>query len=129
MRPGICPWFDRPRSLREEGPRIGEDAVTPSRTIRVQSQNIFSAIRNQSETTTKPATTQLPHAFKRIRLEIARSKEFPSGSSRHGYEFVAPLDGNGHIDPSLWRQHRDNCRVRRFWGGEEEIGHLFWGVH
>jgi hypothetical protein len=73
---------------------------------------------------TKSATTQLPHAFKRIRLEIARSKEFPSGSSRHGYEFVAPLDGNGHIDPSLWRQHRDNCRVRRFWGGEEEIGHL-----
>ena len=81
-------------------------------------------MRNQSETMTKPATTQLPHAFKRIRLEIARSKEFPSGSSRHGYEFVAPLDGNGHIDPSLWRQHRDNCRVRRFWGGEEEIGHL-----
>jgi hypothetical protein len=73
---------------------------------------------------TKPATTQLPHAFKPIRLEIARSTEFPSGSSRHGYEFVAPLDGSGHIDPSLWRKHRDNCRVRRFWGGEEEIGHL-----
>jgi hypothetical protein len=73
---------------------------------------------------TKPATTQLPHAFKRIRLGIARSTEFPSGSSRHGYEFVAPLDGSGHIDPSLWRKHRDNCRVRRFWGGEEEIGHL-----
>ena len=37
---------------------------------------------------------------------------------------MAPLDGSGHIDPSLWRKHRDNCRVRRFWGGEEEIGHL-----
>jgi hypothetical protein len=71
------------------------------------------------------AMTQLPHAFKRIRLELARSKEFPAGSSRHGYEFVAPLDTNGHIDPELWRKHREHCRVRRFWAGEdEEIGRL-----
>lgn len=69
--------------------------------------------------------TKLPHSFKRIRLNLARSKEFPEGSARHGYEFVAPLDGEGHIDPALWRQHRDNCRVRRFWEGEEdEIGFL-----
>jgi hypothetical protein len=33
----------------------------------------------------------LPHALKRIRLHLARSRDFPSGSSRHGYEFVAPL--------------------------------------
>ena len=65
------------------------------------------------------------HALKRIRLELARSKEFPAGSARHGYEFVAPLDGNGHIDPHLWQQHRDHCRVRRFWGDEgEETGRL-----
>ena len=37
------------------------------------------------------AMTTLPHAFKRIRLNLARSKEFPEGSMRHGYEFVAPL--------------------------------------
>jgi hypothetical protein len=67
--------------------------------------------------------TALPHSFKRIRLNMARSKEFPEGSARHGYEFVAPLDKNGHIDAALWRQHRDNCRVRRFWEGEDdEIG-------
>lgn len=67
----------------------------------------------------------LPHAFKRIRLELARSKEFPSGSARHGYEFVAPLDSKGHIDPQLWQQHRDHCRVRRFWSDEpDEIGRL-----
>jgi hypothetical protein len=29
--------------------------------------------------------TQLPHALKRIRLNLACSKEFPSGSDRHGY--------------------------------------------
>ena len=69
--------------------------------------------------------TTLPHTLKRIRLNLARSKEFPQGSSRHGYEFVAPLDGNGHIDVALWRQYRDHCRVRRFWEGQDdEIGFL-----
>lgn len=73
---------------------------------------------------TRPVTT-LPHTFKRIRLNLARSKEFPEGSSRHGYEFVAPLDAKNHIDVALWRQHRDNCRVRRFWEGEDDqIGFL-----
>jgi hypothetical protein len=69
--------------------------------------------------------TTLPHTLKRIRLNLARSKEFPQGSPRHGYEFVAPLDGNGHIDIALWRAHREHCRVRRFWEGEDdEIGFL-----
>lgn len=67
----------------------------------------------------------LPHAFKRIRLHVARSKEFPGGSTRHGYEFVAPLDRNGHIDAELWQSHRDQCRVRRFWVGEDDqVGRL-----
>jgi hypothetical protein len=69
--------------------------------------------------------TTLPHSFKRIRLTLARSAEFPQGSLWHGYEFVAPLDDQGHIDVELWRQHRDNCRVRRFWEGQDdEIGVL-----
>lgn len=63
---------------------------------------------------------KLPHDFKRIRLNLARTKEFPNGSARHGYEFVAPLDANGHIDVKLWHKHRDRCRVRRFWDGEDE---------
>lgn len=68
---------------------------------------------------------KLPHDFKRIRLNLARSKEFPNGSTRHGYELVAPLDAKGHIDAKLWHQHRDHCRVRRFWDGEDdEIGFL-----
>jgi hypothetical protein len=67
----------------------------------------------------------LSHAFKRIRLHLARSKEFPAGSAQHGYEFVAPLDAKGHIDAHLWQQERDHCRVRRFWDGEDEqIGRL-----
>ena len=62
----------------------------------------------------------LPHALKRIRLHLARSKDFPTGSAHHGYEFVAPLDANGHIDPQLWQNSRENCRVRRFWKGEDD---------
>ncbi|NVO14279.1 MAG: hypothetical protein HXX10_09615 [Rhodoplanes sp.] len=69
--------------------------------------------------------TQLPHALKRIRLNLARSKDYPLGSATHGYEFVAPLRPDGHIDPELWRKQREHCRVRRFWGAEDdEIGRL-----
>jgi hypothetical protein len=68
---------------------------------------------------------QLPHTFKRIRLNLARSKEHPTGSTLHGYEFVAPIDAKGHIDAHLWQKFRDHCRVRRFWnGGDEQIGRL-----
>jgi hypothetical protein len=66
--------------------------------------------------------TPLPHSFKRIRLELARSKEYPNGAANRGYEFVAPLDSAGHIDPILWHKHRQQCRVHRFWGDDEEAG-------
>ncbi len=67
----------------------------------------------------------LPHAFKRIVLHLARSKAFPAGSAHHGYEFVAPLDAKGHIDAHLWHQHQDQCRVRRFWEREDDqVGRL-----
>lgn len=65
--------------------------------------------------------------LKRIRLNLARSKEFPVGSGQHGYEFVAPLDANGHIDAYAWKPMRGKCWVRRFWAGEpDEMG---WLVH
>ena len=36
--------------------------------------------------------------LKRITLTLARSKDFPNGSSQIGYDLVAPLDSDGHID-------------------------------
>lgn len=64
-------------------------------------------------------------SLKSIRLEIARSREHPKGSPLYGYEFVAPLDQQGHIDVASWKAHRDQCRVRRFWQGEEDkVGRL-----
>jgi len=72
----------------------------------------------------------------RIRLELARHPEHPEGSNRHGYEFVVPLDAEGHIDHAAWKESRGKCRVQRFWAGEEdEIGHMVrtrggkWAFH
>jgi hypothetical protein len=59
-------------------------------------------------------------ALKRIRLELGRTPDFPSGSPHHGYEFVAPLDRAGHLDRDQWHKYRRSCSVRRFWGNEEE---------
>ncbi len=56
--------------------------------------------------------------MKKITLHLARSKEYPDGSIRHGYEFVAPLDKDGRIDGTSWREHRNACIVHRFWGYE-----------
>lgn len=74
--------------------------------------------------------------LKKIRLNLARDPKHPNGSARHGYEFVAPLDASGHIDAEAWRKAREHCRVRRFWGDEDEdIGHLVhrpggsWAFH
>lgn len=56
-------------------------------------------------------------ALKRIRLELARNKEFPNGSARHGYDITAPLDDDGHLVAAEWKKDRAACRVRRFWPG------------
>lgn len=58
--------------------------------------------------------------LKTIRLELARNTEFPEGSARHGYEFVAPLNADGHLDADEWRSHKSACTVRRFWAGEDD---------
>jgi hypothetical protein len=63
-------------------------------------------------------------ALQRIRLELARTPDFPQGSPDHGYEFLAPLTGDGHIDAKAWKDVKDRCEVTRFWAGEFETGLL-----
>jgi len=61
----------------------------------------------------------------RIRLELARSAEFPEGSNRHGYELVLPLDATGRLDQRAYRNAPELCTVHRFWEGEgDSIGVL-----
>ena len=52
--------------------------------------------------------------LKHIALTLARSKDFPNGSSEIGYDLVAPLDTAGHIDLAAWKTHRAACVVRHF---------------
>jgi hypothetical protein len=66
-------------------------------------------------------------SLKRIRLELARNPDFPEGSKLHGYEFLAPLLTNGHLNVDAWRSGnlRKTCTVRRFWNGEDDqLGEL-----
>ena len=64
-------------------------------------------------------------SLKRIRLELARTPEFPEGSSRHGYVFTAPLDAKGHLDRASWSLNKAACTVKRFWSGaDDESGRL-----
>ncbi len=64
-------------------------------------------------------------ALTRIRMELARTDGYPEGSAFHGYEFVAPLTADGHIDVEEWRAEKDKCTVRRFRQGEDdEFGKL-----
>lgn len=56
----------------------------------------------------------------RILLNLARDRDHPEGSVRHGYEVVAPLGSDGRLDAHAWSAARDRCRVRRFWNEEGE---------
>ena len=64
-------------------------------------------------------------ALRKVRLELARTAGFPEGSAHRGYEFVAPLTDDGHLDAQEWRRQHGACTVHRFWVGEEDAyGHL-----
>ncbi len=63
--------------------------------------------------------------LKRVRMELARTKEFPDGNAAHGYEFIAPLTADGHLDAKAWADHKAECTVTRFApDDEDEYGHL-----
>ena len=55
-----------------------------------------------------------------IRLELGRVHDFPEGDSRHGYEFIAPLDRNGHLDAAGWAADKQKCAVRSFRPGQPD---------
>lgn len=64
-------------------------------------------------------------ALSQIHLTLARDAEHPAGDRHCGYQIVAPLDADGHLDPIAWAGHSDACTVTRFWDGEAtELGRL-----
>ena len=70
-------------------------------------------------------TKKLPASFRHIRLELAREPGHPGGDGTHGYDLVAPLTADGHLDAEAWKPHRAGCRVRRFRPNDDDaVGHL-----
>src|SRR5271167_382811 len=62
--------------------------------------------------------TAAPYALRKVILHAARSKEYPAGSIRRGYDFIAPLTPEGRIDLDGWKTHRGECFAHRFWDDE-----------
>ncbi|MCI4644034.1 MAG: hypothetical protein MRY64_04555 [Hyphomonadaceae bacterium] len=72
--------------------------------------------------------SQFPSSFRHIHLELAREAGHPAGDAEHGYDILAPLTADGHLDAAAWKTHKEKCRVRRFRPHEEdEIGTLLHG--
>ena len=60
-----------------------------------------------------------------IRLELARSREFPQGSAAHGYLLRVPLDGHSIADPQALLAHPERAEVLRIWPDEpDQRGYL-----
>jgi hypothetical protein len=86
-----------------------------------------------AQTMTKAAAEKL---LRHVHLELARDQDHPTGSGRHRYEFIAPLDAEGHIVAEAWRHTRERCRVKRMSDEDpSEVGHLVhkpggsWAFH
>ena len=80
--------------------------------------------------------SSLPHAFRKIRLELARERGHPDGDNTIAYILIAPLDTASRIEPETWKDHREASRVVRKRPGEpDQAGHLIrthngaWAFH
>ncbi|HTS94848.1 MAG TPA: hypothetical protein VMG55_22745 [Stellaceae bacterium] len=64
-------------------------------------------------------------SWKRVRIELARSHDFPEGSHRHGYEMVLPLAPDDRVDEKALGAAPEVATVHRFWEGEgDAVGRI-----
>jgi hypothetical protein len=56
-----------------------------------------------------------------IRLELARTPDFPEGSASRAYLLHLPLDERGLIDEALRNRCPARATVRRFWPSEPDL--------
>lgn len=63
--------------------------------------------------------------LKRVRMELARNKDFPEGSPNHGYEATIPLTATHAFDPEAWEADALVCTAVKFaTGTDDEHGQL-----
>ena len=53
--------------------------------------------------------------WKTIRLELARTPEFPERSAAHVYVLRLPIDDNGYIERSVMKHPAESPMVHRMW--------------
>jgi hypothetical protein len=59
--------------------------------------------------------------LKLVRLELARTSEFPEGDPRHGYEIRVPLSHDGHVDAQAFKKMEQLCTVRHFSPDQDDM--------
>lgn len=59
--------------------------------------------------------------WKSIRLELARTPEFPNGSASRAYLLRLPLDEEGLIDEAVLKRSPARATVRRHWPNEPDL--------
>ena len=59
--------------------------------------------------------------WKTVRLELARSRDFPKGSPGRSYLLRLPLDESGRIDEPALRREPAQATVRRYWPNEPDL--------
>lgn len=59
--------------------------------------------------------------WKSIRLELARTEQYPDGSPRHVYIVHAPLTADGLIDEKQFKLAPERASVHRYWGSERPM--------
>lgn len=58
--------------------------------------------------------------WKTIRLELARTPEFPDGSAAHAYVLRLPIDDNGFIEHAAMKHLNESPVVHRIWPNEHD---------
>ena len=58
--------------------------------------------------------------WRKIRLELAQTSAFPTGSVSRGYLILLPLDGEGHVDSQALAARPHRASVQRYWSNEPD---------
>lgn len=59
-------------------------------------------------------------AWKTVSLELARTEDFPEGSSTHAYVLRLPLDADGLVEHERLKHPDERPTVRRSWPNEHD---------
>src|SRR5690606_1529686 len=108
----------RPLWSRSDGRRLVPAFASGPRHIRMLSVTVLIQLAWSSR-------HPLVMHWKTIRLELARTPEFPRGSASRAHLLRLPVNDQGVIDEEALRAAPGRATVRRFWPNEPDMaGHV-----